>query len=70
MLFVQGSRDPFGTPEELRAVLSGLDVAADLRVVEDGDHSFKVPKRSAVPQEQVYEFVLDEIVRWLRVKVV
>jgi uncharacterized protein len=69
MLFVQGSRDAFGTPEELRAVFRGLEVAADLYVVEDGDHSFKVPKRSAVPQEQVYEFALEEIVRWLGVKV-
>jgi uncharacterized protein len=69
MLFVQGSRDAFGTPEELRAVFRGLEVAPDLCVVEDGDHSFKVPKRSAVPQEQVYEFVLDEIVRWLRVRI-
>jgi uncharacterized protein len=69
MLFVQGSRDAFGTPEELRAVLGGLEVAADLRVVEGGDHSFRVPKRSAVPQDQVYDFVLDEIVRWLRLKV-
>jgi uncharacterized protein len=69
MLFVQGSRDAFGTPEELRAVLGRLEVAADLCVVEDGDHSFKVPKRSAVPQEQVYEFVLDEIVRWMREKI-
>jgi uncharacterized protein len=69
MLFVQGSRDAFGTPEELRAILGGLGVAADICVVEDGDHSFKVPKRSAAPQDQVYEFVLDEIVRWLRAKV-
>src|SRR6266849_2972721 len=69
MLFVQGSRDAFGTPEELRAVLGGLEMASDLCVVEGGDHSFKVPKRSAVPQDQVYEFVLDEIVRWMRAKV-
>jgi predicted alpha/beta-hydrolase family hydrolase len=69
MLFVQGSHDAFGTPDELRAVLGELDVAADLFVVEGGDHSFKVPKRSATSQEQVYEFVLDEIARWLGVKV-
>ena len=69
MLFVQGSRDAFGMPEKLRAILGGLGVAADICVVENGDHSFKVPKRSAVPQDQVYEFVLDEIVRWLRAKV-
>jgi uncharacterized protein len=70
MLFVQGARDAFGTPDELRAVLSGLQLTADLRVVEDGDHSFKVPKRSALPQEQVYESVLDEIVRWLHQSIV
>jgi len=69
MLFVQGSRDAFGTPEELQAVLGGLKVAADLCVVEGGDHSFKVPKRSAMPQDEVYEFVLDEIVRWTKEKV-
>jgi len=69
MLFVQGSHDAFGAPEELQAVMGELNVAADLFVVEGGDHSFKVPKRSTVPQDQVYEFVLDEIVRWLRVKV-
>jgi predicted alpha/beta-hydrolase family hydrolase len=69
MLFVQGSHDAFGTPDELRAVMGELKVAADLFVVEGGDHSFKVPKRSALSQEQVYEFVLDEIARWLRVKV-
>ena len=69
MLFVQGSRDAFGTPEELRAILGRLEVAADLCVVEGGDHSFKVPKRSATSQDQGYEFVLDEIVRWTRVKV-
>jgi uncharacterized protein len=69
MLFVQGSRDAFGTSEELRAVLGELDVAADFCVVEDGDHSFKVPKRSAMSQDQVYEFVLDEIVRWLHAKI-
>jgi hypothetical protein len=34
--------------------------------VEGGDHSFKVPKRSGMTQDQVYDAVLDEIVRWLR----
>jgi predicted alpha/beta-hydrolase family hydrolase len=69
MLFVQGTRDAFGTPEELRLILSELNVAADLRVVDGGDHSFKVPKQSAMSQDQVYDFVLDEIVRWLRANV-
>jgi predicted alpha/beta-hydrolase family hydrolase len=68
MLFVQGSRDAFGTPDELRSIMAELKIAADLYVVENGDHSFKIPKRSGMSQDQVYDFVLDEIVRWLRVK--
>ncbi len=62
MLFVQGARDAFGTPEELRAVFKKFRFAAKLYVVEGGDHSFKVPKSSPVPQQQVYESVMDEIV--------
>ncbi|MGP0089985.1 MAG: alpha/beta fold hydrolase [Xanthobacteraceae bacterium] len=69
MLFVQGSRDSFGTPDELRPIIEPLKTAVELCVVEGGDHSFKVPKRGATPQEQVYEFVLDEIQRWLRANV-
>jgi predicted alpha/beta-hydrolase family hydrolase len=65
MLFVQGSRDAFGTPEELRAVIKRLHLPATLYVIEGGDHSFKVPKNSSVPQQEVYENVMDEISRWL-----
>jgi uncharacterized protein len=66
MLFVQGSRDAFGTPDELRPIVTGLSAQADLYVVEGADHSFKVPKKARLSQEQVYNFVLDETVRWLR----
>jgi predicted alpha/beta-hydrolase family hydrolase len=69
MLFVQGSRDSFGTSDELGLIIKQLKTTADLCVVEGGDHSFKVPKRAAMSQEQVHEFVLDEIERWLRVKI-
>jgi predicted alpha/beta-hydrolase family hydrolase len=68
MLFVQGSRDSFGTPDELGPIIKQLKTTVELCVVEGGDHSFKVPKRAATPQEQVYESVLDEIERWLRAK--
>jgi len=66
LLIVQGSRDAFGTPEELRPALAPLGAAATLHVVEGGDHSFKVPKRGPVTQEEVFERVQDEIVRWIR----
>jgi predicted alpha/beta-hydrolase family hydrolase len=66
MLFVQGSRDSFATPEELRPILKQLKASAELYVVDGGDHSFKVPKRGAPPQAAVYEAVLDKIEEWLR----
>lgn len=64
MLFIQGSRDTFGTTEEIQAVIKKHKLKATLYPIEGGDHSFKVPK-SVGTQEEVYERVMDEIVRWL-----
>jgi len=66
MLFVQGARDAFGTPEELRPILSRLEPSPDLYVVADGDHSFKVPKRAGVSQKGIYDAVQDHVAAWLR----
>lgn len=64
LLVVQGSRDAFGTPDELRPVLAPLGAAATIHVVDGGDHSFKVARRGPISQEVVYERVYDEIARW------
>jgi predicted alpha/beta-hydrolase family hydrolase len=64
MLFVQGSRDAFGTPWELEPVLSALSPPAALHVVTGGDHSFKVPKGVA-SQERVYADIQQTIVDWI-----
>ena len=66
MLIVQGERDSFGTPDELRPVLRTLKAKTELFVVEAGDHSFKVPKSAGTPHAEVHTRVLDEIARWLR----
>jgi uncharacterized protein len=66
MLFVQGSRDAFGMPAELQAIISQLEPAADLFVIEGGDHSFKVPKSAGVKQQDVYRAIQDLIETWLR----
>jgi uncharacterized protein len=66
MLFVQGSRDAFGAPDELRPIMSQIEAPADLYVVEGGDHSFKVTRRSGVNQEMVYRAIQDYIAAWLR----
>ena len=66
MLFIQGSRDTFGTPDELRPIIQNLKAPADLYVVEGGDHSFKVLKRAGVAQEHAYKSALDRVELWLR----
>jgi hypothetical protein len=65
MLIVQGSRDTFGTADELRKVMKEFNAPAELFVIESGDHSFKVPKSSGT-QDAVFESVQDKITDWLR----
>jgi hypothetical protein len=69
MLFVQGERDAFGTPEELRPVLARLPAPAELMVVQGGDHSFVVPRASGRSAADVREAVMDAIVAWVRATV-
>ena len=64
MLFIQGSRDAFGTEDEIKAVIKRLKLPAKLYSIQGGDHSGKVPK-SLGPQEKVYESAMDEIRRWV-----
>src|SRR5258705_7791455 len=65
MLFVQGTRDSLGTPDEIRPFIEKLSLPAQLYSVEGGDHSFKAPKKFGLAQEQVYEAAMDEIMRWV-----
>jgi predicted alpha/beta-hydrolase family hydrolase len=60
MLFVQGTRDEFGTADEIRALLPGL-TAATLFEVPGGDHSLKVRRGGGVSQEQVMAWVYDAV---------
>lgn len=66
MLFVQGSRDAFGTPDELQPFITKLKPRVKLYVVEGGDHSFKVPKSSSLTQQEVHQTVYDQVAEWLR----
>ncbi len=64
MLFVQGTRDALGTPDEIHPFIKDLRPPAKIYAIEGGDHSFKAPKKLGLPQEEVYEAAMDEIVRW------
>lgn len=64
MLFVQGSRDAFGTRDEMEPVVSGLSRGTRLFVVEGGDHSLVVPKSTGISLADTMARVADEVVRF------
>jgi uncharacterized protein len=64
VLIVQGERDAFGTPNELKPVLERMSTRVTLHIVDHGDHSLAVPKSAGVQQKEVYATVLDTIASW------
>src|SRR6059036_1650477 len=64
MLFLQGTRDDFADLKLLKPVLEGLGDRATLHLVEGGDHSFKVLKRSGKTEADVMGEVADAMVDW------
>lgn len=57
-LVVQGEKDPFGTPEEFPPL-------TEMAVVPDADHSFKVPKRAELSQQETYELLVEAVLEWV-----
>ncbi|HEV8429500.1 MAG TPA: alpha/beta family hydrolase [Pyrinomonadaceae bacterium] len=66
MLFVQGTRDALGTPDEIKPFVKDLRPAAKIYEIEGGDHSFKTPKKFGMTPDQIFEAAMDEIDRWVR----
>lgn len=64
LLFLQGTRDEFAQLDLLTGVCEKLGPRATLHLIEDADHSFKVPKRSGRTAEQVMAELADQIVAW------
>lgn len=64
MLFVQGSRDTFGTPDQLQPVLAGC-ASAELFVVDGADHSFKVRGKHAPTEAEIHARLQDAISAWI-----
>jgi uncharacterized protein len=64
MLFVQGSRDAFGSEEEIRAIIKKHRLSATLFAIKGGDHSLKVPKSAGTTQQDVYDSVYERILEW------
>lgn len=64
MLVVQGAKDAFGTPDELRLFFDVLPSRCDIYAVEQANHSLEVPKRSGISQADVYAAAQDRIAQW------
>jgi predicted alpha/beta-hydrolase family hydrolase len=65
MLFFAGTRDPLCNLERLRPVLKGLAVPWDLRIVENGDHSFHISKSTSTTKEDIYRGIVEESASWI-----
>jgi len=65
MLVVQGAKDAFGTPAELRLFFDVLQAPTEIYTVEQGNHSLEVPKRSGLSQAEVLGAAEDRIVAWI-----
>ncbi|TDC14740.1 alpha/beta family hydrolase [Kribbella albertanoniae] len=55
---VQGERDTFGTPDEFPPL-------TEMAVVPDADHSFKVPKKAELSQDESYDLLVEAVFEWV-----
>lgn len=61
MLFIQGTRDSLADLALMREVIARLGARASFHIVEGGDHSFHVPKRSGKTDAQVLAEIADVV---------
>jgi predicted alpha/beta-hydrolase family hydrolase len=59
MLFAHGTKDPFGTPDEMAGLVAGLP-GATVHLVDKGDHSL-ITKRA----QPVSDDLLDRVADWV-----
>lgn len=64
-LVVQGTRDTFGSPDELRPYLADVSVPVTLHEVVGGDHSFAVRKKDGGDPALVMSGIADTVAAWI-----
>jgi predicted alpha/beta-hydrolase family hydrolase len=63
MLFLHGTRDPFGSPEEMEPLVASLKNAT-LRLCDGGDHSLSASKKQD-PKGELLSSALDSAAEWM-----
>ena len=75
ILFLQGSRDKLARIDLIRRVHDRLNNAgapprgvarSSLHVLEDADHSFRVPKRTGMTDSDVFAWLAEHAAAWMR----
>jgi hypothetical protein len=65
MLFIQGTRDELADMALMHEMCSSLGSRASLHIIESGDHSFKVLKRSGRDEAAVMQEIRDTMVKFM-----
>ena len=65
MLFLQGTRDELAHLALIESLASELGERARLKLFDDADHSFHVPKRSGRTDAQVIAGLADTLAQWI-----
>lgn len=65
MLFLQGTNDKLANLEMIKQVSSGLGDKAHLETFDSADHSFKVPKRIGLSQDEMIALLTDKSKSWI-----
>ena len=63
--FCSGTRDAFGTPEELREAVTQVP-NAKLHLLEGADHGFAVAKSSGRTRQAVWDEAVDQLLDWVQ----
>lgn len=65
MLFLQGTRDEFADVNLLKPLVKKLGRKATLHLVDDANHSFRVPAKTGRKEADVMAELADTLARWI-----
>jgi len=65
MLFFEGTRDPFCDLSLMETVIKKITVPTRLEIIDNGDHSFGLPKSDPRPPNEVYTRIVDDCMDWI-----
>lgn len=66
MFFASGTKDPFAREDLFEQTIKRLGKHATTHLIEDGGHSFEVPKRSGRSKDEILQTVCEFLLIWLR----